>query len=89
MEPGAAPVHSTGRKITYGNCFKQDEFGRPLQVDFQETVLPKLNRQVLIDKMCALIVDKIKLPVSLTDQGLLWRIVVTADGTSESGQLQF
>jgi hypothetical protein len=39
--------------------------------------------------MCALIVDKVKLPVSLTDQGLLRRTVVTADGTSESGQLQF
>ena len=35
--------------------------------------------------MCALIVDKVKLPVSLTDpakgsEGLLWRTAITADG---------
>ena len=75
-----------GKIVTYGDCFKQDEFGRPLQIDFPVTVLPKLNKQALTDKMRTVIADKVKLPVSLTDpakgnEGLLWRTAITADAT--------
>lgn len=74
-----------GKIIVYGDCLKQDEFGRPLEIaGLPLTVLPKLNGQALIDKLSAMIADKVELPVAVSvpekgNEGVLWKTAVCGD----------
>ena len=80
-------VSHGGKIVVYGDCLKQDEFGRPLDTaGMQVTVLPKLNGQGLIDKLRTVVADKVKLPFSLSvsekgNEGVLWNTAICGNDT--------